>query len=68
MVSQWWSFEDKGQQEFGFSFKKSVLEKISLPQSGHQKVPISDFQSKFSLSKILQICSVSKIPCTVVIE
>ena len=57
---QWWSFADVSQQGLHFS-KKSAKENIFFVLTftdvhmGHQKVPKSDFQSHFYMSKIIRI-------------
>ena len=57
---QWWSFADVSQQGLDFS-KKSVKEKYFFDltftdaHTSCQKVPKSDFQGQFSMSKIILI-------------
>ena len=56
---QWWSFADVSQQ--GLRFRKKISKKnffdliFTEVHMCHQKVPKSDFQSHFSMSKIIQI-------------
>ena len=58
MWPQWGSFAGVSQQGLDFS-KKIRKKKIDLTftdvDMGHQKVPKSDFQSQFSMSKIIRI-------------
>ena len=57
---QWWSFADMSQQGLDFSKKICKIKMIFCltftdVHRGRQKVPKSDFQSQFSMSKIIQI-------------
>ena len=58
---QWWSFIDVSQQGLHFSKKISKIFfwgdlAFTDVHTGHQKVPKSDFQSRFSMSKSICIC------------
>ena len=59
-VNQWWTFADVSQQGLHFSKKISKMKiffdlTVTDVHTGYQRVPKSDFQSDFSMSKNVRI-------------